>query len=413
MATASLVVIGDTHLAPGPRQADKLAALEQIFAHGAALVDLGAWLWPGDLFHATSTPADRNALKEIVKRMAALAPVLICYGNHDAPGDLDIFADLGAAWPITVVDRPRVVYLTLRSGLFAAIAVLPYPHKGGLVGEGVAHDDLGEVARQKLEPFFVVAAAELEEAAANGTVTAFIGHVNIGGASASTGQPQIGREIELDPALLARLGDIPKFVNHIHLPQFLHGAYIPGSIAAMDFGEMEEKRFLVAQVASGDEATGRVWTIHSHPLHVARQYHVEGALTREGFTFAVKTGPGGSTCPTPASWKGADVRVRYTYRRAEYSALSQAPILAEFAGVRSLKVEPVPLSEETLRAPEVVAAVSLEDKLQRWCELAGVTWTPTLAAKVDAVQQLDAEAVLAKWGDRYTAPAPAETVASR
>lgn len=408
MATASLVVIGDTHLAPGPRQADKLAALEQILTHGLALPDLGAWLWPGDLFHATSTPADRNALKEIVKRMANAAPVLICYGNHDAPGDLDIFADLGAAWPITVVDRPRVAYVTLATGLFAAVFVLPYPHKSGLVGAGVAHDELGQSARHALEPIFMSAASDIHEAERAGTVTLFMGHVNIGGATASTGQPQIGREIELDPALLARLGDIPKFANHIHLPQELHGAYIPGSIAAMDFGEMEAKRFLVAQVSTGDESTGRVWSVVSHPLAVAPQYHVEGSLTREGFVYQVTKGPGGAVCPTPATFKGADVRVRYTYRKGEFDPMMAAQIHAEFAETRSLKIEGSPIREEALRAKEVIAAVSLNDKLEQFCVLNGIAWTPSLAEKVDAVQQLSAEEIIARWHDRPV-PAASET----
>jgi hypothetical protein len=410
MRPVSLVVIGDTHLAPGPRQADKVAALKQILQHGLALEgQLGAWLWPGDLFHSTSTILDRNVLKDIVLCMASAAPVVICYGNHDAPGDLDIFADLRAMHAVHVIAQPQVLELDLATSDHAAIFVLPYPHKGGLVGSGIAHDDLGQIAQQLLEPVFINAAAELEAAAAAGALTVFIGHVNIGGASASTGQPQIGREIELDPALLARLGDIPKFVNHIHLPQFLHGAYIPGSIAAMDFGEMEEKRFLVAQATFGEGVNGVAWRIESVPLAVAHQYHIEGALTRDGFTYQVTKGPGGATCPTPATWAGADIRVRFTYRKGEYNPLQQAHIHAEFAGCRSLKVEGTPIREDALRAPEVIAAVSLTDKLRRFCEISGEKWTTGLAEKVDALQHLDAEQLVARWHDREYSPAQAET----
>lgn len=407
MVAADFVVIGDTHLAPGPRQGDKLAALEQILQHGRALEHLAGWLWPGDLFHATSTIADRNALKEIVKRMANAAPVIICYGNHDAPGDLDIFADLAAHYRVVVVSQPQVVRVDTPAGGEVAVFALPYPHKGQLVGAGVAHDDLGAAARHALEPVFLAAAHDLATAQSDGAVALVMGHINIGGASASTGQPQIGREIELDPSLLARFGAIPKVFNHIHLPQELHGAYIPGSIAAMDFGEMEAKRFLVIEYRRSSEGA---WShsVVSHPLAVAAQYHVEGALTREGFVYAVKAGPGGETCPTPASWKGADVRVRCTYRRSEYSALQRAHVDAEFAEVRSLKVEMVPLSDTVLRAPEVVAAISLTDKLERYCALSGVPWTDALAGKVDALQQIDAEVLIARWHDR-PAPAFAET----
>ena len=48
----SLVHIGDLHAAPGPRDADRYRALDQIIGEGLALEHMGAWLWPGDLFDA-------------------------------------------------------------------------------------------------------------------------------------------------------------------------------------------------------------------------------------------------------------------------------------------------------------------------------------------------------------------------
>jgi hypothetical protein len=414
MVPTALVGIGDAHVHPGPRQADRLAALDAIIAHGLTLPNLGAWLWPGDLYHTTSTAADRNAIVARLLRMNAAAPVVITYGNHDTPGDLDLLAHLAGPWPVIVVATPQVLRLPLATGARASIFVLPYPHRAGLVSAGTAHADLGQDARTLLEPIFMAATDELRAAAKAGDLCAFIAHVNIGGSMSSVGQPQIQREIELDPALLDRLGNMPKIVNHVHKAQTIHGAHYAGSICPMDFGEMEAKGFLVvecepvpAEQVEGITELPSAWSfdVVTVPLAIAPQYHIEGALTREGFTYQVVAGPGGAVCDVPASWAGADLRVRYTYRAGELSALDEAHVHAEFAGCRSMKLEKVRVSEEALRAPEVIAAVTLPDKLERYCALTGIAWTPALAEKVDALQQLDLEGVVATWRRRTFAPA--------
>ena len=72
-------------------------------------------------------------------------------------------------------------------------------------------------------------------------MTLFIGHANVGGAVTSSGQPNIGREIELSPRHLDRLGPIYKGLNHVHKAQEIHGAHYPGSICRLDWGEIETK----------------------------------------------------------------------------------------------------------------------------------------------------------------------------
>ena len=71
-----------------------------------------------------------------------------------------------------------------------------------------------------------------------------IGHANIVGAVASTGQPQIGQEISVSQAHLARLGDCVKVFNHIHKHQRIGDAWYVGSLCRMDWGEVEVKGFL-------------------------------------------------------------------------------------------------------------------------------------------------------------------------
>ena len=400
MAT-SLVHIGDFHAAAGPRNEDRYRALDQLIAQALQLPALGAWLWPGDLSHQRQAIADENALIERLRRMSAVAPVVLVYGNHDLPGDLDKFAAVGSGNPIYVVDRPQVLRIRLATMEFASIACLPYPHKHGLVMAGCANPDIVDVAADHLDAIFMQFAGELEQAGKRGDYLLFLGHANIGGAITSSGQPNIGREIELSPRHLDRLtlaGATYLGLNHIHNGQTIHGAHYPGSICRLDWGEIEEKRWLQVELQEEDTA------VISHALDVPPMYYVEGRLTREGFTWECTAGPGGEKQDPPTndcaachgsgdgeyqigegtlpckpcngsgvvvSWKGCHVRCRYRFNADEQSVLNKALVLAEFAEASLFEVDPIAEKAHALRAPGVAAAKTLPDKVAAWCELAG------------------------------------------
>lgn len=388
--------IGDFHAAPGPRNADRYRALEQIQRAGETLAargELGAWLWPGDLNDARMTIEDRNRIAEVLLDLARVAPVVICYGNHDLPGDLDVFAHLKGAHPIYVVDVPLCLRVRLATGEFATIFVLPYPQKAGLVAAGVATGEVVSAAGDLLEPIFLQAAGELEAARAQGDLTLMIGHVNVAGAIASTGQPNIGREIELNPRHLDRLGDMPKLLNHIHKPQTIAGAHYAGSVCRMDFGEIEEKRYLVLAL---DDPTPEGWTfeghtyeIASHPIDIAPMHHVEGTLTRDGFLLA--STPASENYPL--TWSGCDVRVRYHYQASERSVITDATIREQFKDALRLKIEGVAIADRELRSPEVAAAKTLPDKLAAYRK--ETTLPPSVEQKLVTLMSLDATQVLA------------------
>lgn len=220
-----------------------MAALDQIIRDAPRPVSV--WLMPGDLNHGRMTIEDRNYLARRLKAMADEAPIVICYGNHDLPGDLDVFALLGSVWPIRVIARPQTVCFATSTGEMAAVFVLPFPTRAGLVGAGVPSDQIGTAARQALDAIFMQAATDLRDATADGYVPLMIGHVNVAGSITSSGQPNIGQEIEIDQALLDRLGPIYKGLNHIHKAQEIGSAVYAGSCCRLDYGEIEAKRYLV------------------------------------------------------------------------------------------------------------------------------------------------------------------------
>jgi len=409
---ARFVHIGDLHLGPNARNGDRRAALDQILDENG-YGPVSAWLWPGDLNDGRQTIEDKNYLTERVYRMAGIAPVVIVPGNHDLPGELDYLSYIGAFYPIYVVNTPQVLRVNLAweggdSGQWASIFCLPYPHRAGLIAAGVATEDLGQAARAALEAIFRPAITELRDAQERSEITLMIGHVNVGGSIMSAGQPNIGREIELDPALLAPFGDIPILLNHVHKAQTVGQAWYAGSCCRLDWGEVEEKRYLVLEWPITPGGYESAWRIEAKPLHVAPMFHIEGTLTREGFTW---TAPEGARpCPACQSaaavppcavcegrgydWTGTEVRVRYAFDATVKDALDESQVRAAFAGAKVLKVEPIPQRTRPVRAPEVAAAVSIHDKAAAFARHAGLHWSPGLETKLALLQLPDGGAFL-------------------
>lgn len=405
----SLVHIGDFHAGPGPRNAARYRALDQLIDQALQLPSLGAWLWPGDLSHQRQTIDDENALIARLRRMSAAAPVVLVYGNHDQPGDLDKFASVSNGNPIYVIDRPHVLRIRLANMAFASIACLPYPHKHGLVLAGVANPDLVDEAANALDAIFMQFEIELADARAKGDLTLFIGHANVGGALTSSGQPNIGREIELSPRHLDRLGPVYKGLNHIHKAQEIHGAHYPGSICRLNFGEIEEKRWLEVRtsvdrnavvISDEREIDQFEFEVIPHAIDVAPMYHVEGDLTREGFTYQVTAGPGGEPQEKPASWKGCEVRARYRVKQSEAAVVEKAHVLAEFAEAL-LTLDPIVVPDRALRAPEVAAAKTLPLKVAAWCELSGAVASEGVLDKLAKLEHITDPAVHAEAARDY------------
>jgi hypothetical protein len=392
MAT-SLVHVGDFHAAPGPRNEARFRALDQLIAEASQLPSLGAWLWPGDLSHQRQAIEDENAIIIRLQRMARLAPVVIVYGNHDQPGDLDKFSEVKAAHEIYVVDRPTVLRVRLATMAFASIACLPYPHKHGLVMAGCANPDIVDAAADHLDALFMQFAATLEQARATGDLTLFIGHVNVGGAITSSGQPNIGREIEISPRHLDRLGHLYKGLNHIHKAQEIHGAHYPGSICRLDWGEVEEKRWIEVLFEDTSNALGKSWMfgVVSHAIDVAPLYYTEGELTRDGYTYDVIAGPGGAPQPKPASWKGCEVRARYRVKASERGVVDKSLVAREYADAALFHPDPITIPDRQLRAPEVAAAKTLPDKVAAWCALAGTVASEGVLQKLAWLENGDPE----------------------
>lgn len=396
------IQLGDLHIDGAPSVSDPsfddcVKAVDEAIASSLDLGPISGWWWPGDLCHKKMTIPSKNALVKMIRTMASYAPVIVGKGNHDADGDLDFLGNqnLNTRWPVYYVTDPRVVSYQLPSGANAHVYVLPYPNKGAIVAAG---GDVKETATAAFDVLLMEAERVLEARLAADrlagilSVKAMLGHVSVMGSVASSGQPQIGRELEVDQATLSLITNCYIGLNHIHKHQACGRAVYAGSMCRLDWGETERKGYIVVDIEP--ETGAFVWAFRE--LNVPCRYHIEGPLSlAKGYEWTVRKGPDGPVDEAPESWVGHDVRARVRYQQAEKSMLAMQiqAIKGQFVGARRVEVEPIPISDRQVRAPEVVAETSIDGKLRAYARLLNIEWSDELNACVERLIATDEDAL--------------------
>jgi exonuclease SbcD len=243
----------------------------------------------GDLFDRAVPPLD--ALQLGLASLVALAaggsrPVVVVAGNHDSADLFETLRPLMEPFGVHLrgeVQRPDeggVVELALPSGR-ALVACLPFLREGRVV------DFMADTGRwygqyaERIRLLTDVYAAHLLE---NGddAVTVLAAHflvtgVRVGGEGAARGE----RELHMGEAYTADAAAVPASLSyvamgHIHAPQPIPGASVPGeyagSLVQLDFGEAgETKRVVIVEASAGRPATIRsVELAQARPLVRAR-----------------------------------------------------------------------------------------------------------------------------------------------
>jgi exonuclease SbcD len=343
--------IADVHFDASSRWEEHLRICQWIVDHlaevGPDIITLG-----GDVYERRPTPLESVAAARWVMDLADIAPVVVVYGNHDVAGCLDVLPYLRAAHPIQVASRPT----TLR---FPGIDLhcLPWPRRGDLLAaaekaptvEG-ASDAASEALRAILRGF----AGERRP----GMPGALVGHVMVRGSVVSTGQPVApGTDFELGVEGLALARADAYLLGHIHMAQgwtTADGAPVlyPGSPRRTTWGELEPKGFSVVTLGGGEVGVSQTITPTTPMLHV------EG--TFDGVdTIRVDH--------QPTSVAGAEIRLRYNVPAdARAAGRAAARVLRDWLiddGASAVHIQERVLANVTARAPEVVRATSIADKL--------------------------------------------------
>jgi exonuclease SbcD len=370
-----LLLIGDVHLREGEQLDDVERCLE--FARQQAIkCEVAAALLVGDIFEGKTSPEERAAFSSFLASLPCGA--IVIKGNHDQPDELQVFSPyLG----VEIFEEPTITAVT------DAVDVLcvPWPEKAYLAANGQtgeAGDQAGSAALAAMLRGLVATREHPERP------LVVLAHLQVLGAISSSAQPLVGRAIEATLGDLQDLGAAAVVLGHVHKPQELApGIEYIGSLTVHDFGEEDEQKRVGILTIDDDGAANWEWI----PVPCRRWVTIEAKIGALGRAEAVSEGPW--FCLTDAEalpWEiaGANVRYRYTCAEDEQHLFDHAEIERRFAGAHTIKIVPQVTRTERVRAAEVAAARTAEEKFRAYCQV--VELAPT-ESHIEKLRQLESE----------------------
>jgi DNA repair exonuclease SbcCD nuclease subunit len=210
-----------------------------------------------------------------------------------------------------------------------------------------------------------------------------MGHLSVVGALTSSGQPLVGREIQIVAEDLAETGAAYVALGHIHKAQEIAPRVVyAGSLTIRDFGEEGEEKCVVLVGLAGEDL------VESIPIKCRDWVTIDAGPSPEGLPpwEAVR-----GLLPEPeiidALVPGANVRYRYACDEASVSRFDHAEIARRFADAHTLKIVPQITRSARVRAADVAAARSLADKLRAWGQVTGTEIYDRLLDRLDQLEE--------------------------
>jgi exonuclease SbcD len=329
-----------------------------------------------------------------VRRLADAMPVLILQGtlSHDTPGALEVFRVLGGRHPVQVADAigqvawvPGAGWVASEGfafqapppGAAALLSCLPAVNKGALVASGRDAAEVGDAVAAVLAGWAPVHLA----ARATGVPALVVAHGTVSGSVSEQGVPMAGLDHDLTTGALWAAEACAALLGHIHKHQAWarDGRLIayPGSVGRLHFGELDPKGVLFWEVHA-DGASAQLWQTPAKRLLQAE--------------FDGPPDPVALAC-LAAECAGAHVRVRWQIDEEHRASIDPTAIRALFAGAAELKLEGRVLPVSRQRAAGIGAALTVADKLARWCAATGTEPAP-LAARLAALESAAPEEIL-------------------
>jgi len=348
--------LGDLHLTSGPRFADTTRVLDWIVEDGRAhQVEL--WLVGGDLTGTHDVPhvattEEREYLADLFQRMAATAPVLVLYGNHDVASDIALYRRMKGPHPIEVAVHPGVYDLA-----GATIYALPFPFIGNIVNVPVGSTT---TVRADNEAGSAVVRGLLREWSADEhrRPSILFGHLTVRGARTSGDEILAGQEVELTAEDVDTFPADYVALSHIHLhQQVAERAWYAGSPTAQTFGEPDAKGYLITDVCF--EETPRVYR---RLTPARRMVTVDATWVQVGGRWQWLGNPEDEIAGLP---EGAEVRIRVKLPEDAATTCPVDELAAKYAaaGFHVAKPERRIVPTVRVRSEQISAATSNADKL--------------------------------------------------
>lgn len=323
------------------RVMDFLNALDQI-VDAAIEEKVELVIFAGDAYKDRNPqPTFQRAWGERMMRLSqAGIPTLLLVGNHDvspAVGrahTLHEYSTLSVPH-IHVADQLKL-WKPDQLGVPVQIIAVPWLSRSMLVGRVDTMGRTIEEIYQQLEELVTKRITTLIESADPEIPLILTAHTSVSGAKfGSERTVMLGHELVLSGGLVnnGKLDYVA--LGHIHKPQLLSGKdshppiVYPGSIERIDFGEKEDKRFVLAEVGKGEThweyrmlKTRRF--IDPDPITPRTEHFMEDILSQ-----------------LPASEDVADAicRVRLTFPRDDEPLLDERAVLEHFKDAFDVKIQ--------------------------------------------------------------------------
>jgi exonuclease SbcD len=323
------------------RVMDFLHALDQI-VDAAIEEKVDLVVFAGDAYKDRNPqPTFQRAWGERMMRLSqACIPTVLLVGNHDvspAAGrahTLHEFSTLSVPY-IHVADRLTLLTPS-QLGLPVQIITVPWLSRSMLVGREETAGKTVEEIYARIEELVSLRVTELIETADPYIPLILTAHASVQGAKyGSERAVMLGHELVLSGGLVNHKKLDYVALGHIHKPQVLsaqdsHPPIIyPGSIERIDFGEKEDKRFVLAEVGKGQThwefrklKTRRF--IDPAPITPRTEHFMEDVL---------------SQLPAAEDVVDAVCRVRLSFLRDDEPLLDERAILAHFERAFEVKIQ--------------------------------------------------------------------------
>lgn len=349
--------ISDSHFDERNRLDDR-CRVHRVFVNDARECGVDLIVHSGDVFERRSTAAERLAVAQFLADAAEVAPVVLVRGNHDLPGEVRIFERLN---PLRILVADNALVSDRTAGEFF-VAAVPWFDKSQIVAQAAIREQ-DDATRQTIEAaraLIDVIRIDCQKARQGGMIPIVVAHTMIGGSTVSTGQVILGQTVEQAPAEWAETGASYIALGHVHKTQEWYEGRVAyaGSPDRMNFGEPEEKGWRLVTI--GDD--GHFESNRFMPLPARRMVLIDVDSSQSDADI------------TKHDVDGALVRLRIRCKASELGSLplDQLEGWLREAGAHRVKVEPIIQAETRARAPEIVSAKTVWEKVERYLDAKNV-----------------------------------------
>jgi len=218
--------------------------------------------------------------------------------------------------------------------------------------------------------------------------TFLVTHGMLTGAVFSSGQTAVGEDLEFGLSDLHAARASYVALGHVHkFQEFVGNVFYPGSPGRLNFGEQEEKGFIMA------EFEGRVFSGYRFLSTPARRFCF-GAVEWDGSVETVLA----EARRLAADCSGADVRFRYSIPEEERMSVDRSALESLFlgAGANRAKIEMNVIPKQRTRAEGISKLETLPDKVLSWGTVVGEEIPADVLLLAGRIEGLSSEELLAE-----------------